>query len=63
MDRVKELEQSLLDLLNIIDSKEARTEALMAWNHGIRCSEEVSIKNGNTIERAYKLLGLERPKQ
>ena len=61
MTREEQLEKALSDVLSIIDSEESKAEAIMSWNHGLRCDPEVSKRNGEIIEKAYELLGRKRP--
>lgn len=57
MNREQQLEKALSDILAIIDGEENKAEAMSAWIHGVRCDPEISRKNGEIIEEAYKLLG------
>lgn len=61
MTREEQLEKALSDVLDIIDGEESKAEAFIAWNHGLRCDPEVSMRNGKIIEKAYELLGKKRP--
>lgn len=61
MTREEQLEKALSDVLNIIDGKESKAEAGIAWAHGFQCDPEISMRNGEIIEKAYELLGKKRP--
>jgi hypothetical protein len=60
MTREEELERALSDVLDVMDSKEMKGQASMAWLHGFRVDLGISNRNGKVIEMAYKLLGRER---
>lgn len=59
-ERIKALEECISDLLDFLDSEELKGEAMMAWIHGYRVPKEVSKRNGQMIEDAYKLIGKEK---
>ncbi|MDD5008551.1 MAG: hypothetical protein PHC68_09185 [Syntrophorhabdaceae bacterium] len=61
MNREELLEIALKNILDIIDSKEARAESVMVALHGMQCPKDVSLRNQQQIESAYALLGLKRP--
>lgn len=60
-DALAMAKQALSDVLAIVDSDSAKAESASAWIHGVHCAEDVSKKNGETIDAAYKLLGRKRP--
>ena len=61
-DRAVQLETSVKQLLEHIDSQEVKGAFMNAWVHGYRVDPAVSTRNGAVIEAAYALVGLTRPK-
>lgn len=49
--------ESLSALLDIFESPEMEAQAMSAWAHGVTVDEEISKRNGATLDTARKLLG------
>ena len=59
--REEELEEVLLYILDIFQSDSFKGSEVNAWIHGHRWPEEESKRNSKMFDRAYALLGKERP--